>query len=314
MEKLLATSLKHIGSHNAPVMHTVEFQGELQHDTNFNNKNKARNESLAAAYIISNPDVCAKTVEVVSARLFEIVSCQDAGGNECVRKFFEFLEKDTGGVGQFGRVERGLAGISEALEVETDSVTLIQKMLIIKSFGAFVIDYASKSPADYGFLSVDENVSALVEKNKPVALFEVRGRSGVKAREHREDIGIMDKKEFDALESQEKEKLMVPGLAKERLTFRTFTHELDENNNRSVESVFVNRTFDSDAPLVASISGSTSCILVAADLLVPEMSEDQKKELALAAVGFLVGGGYHSATEVLDVACPGLDLERELNF
>lgn len=314
LSELLATPIKSINSQNPPVMHTLEFQGVLQHDTNFNNKQKAKAESFTAAHILNNPSVCAKTVETISHRLLELISNSNTDGGEFERKFLGFIEKDTGGTGQFGRVKDGISGILSALSSEINPITLVQKMLIIKSFGAFIIDHASKNPANYNFLPIGENTDALIEKNRPGVLFKVRGRSGVVSKEHREDIGILDKKEFDLLSQEEKNDLTIPGLHKERPTFRTFTHETGEDKKRNIESIFVNRTFNNDAPLVASISGSTSCILVGADLLIPDMSIKERKEIAIAAVGFLVGGGYHSATEVLDVAYPGLDLKKELNF
>ncbi|WP_338806840.1 hypothetical protein V8U11_06230 [Pseudomonas chlororaphis] len=314
ISKLLATPIKSINMQNPPVMHTMEYQGVLLHDTNFNNKQKAKDESFTALCIINNPGICAKTIETISSKLFELISNSNKSGGKSECKLLEFIEKDTGNIEQFGQVKNGISGILSALKSETNSITFIQKMLIIKSFGAFIIDHASKSPADYNFLPINENINALIEKNRPSALFEVRGRTEVISKEYREDIGILDKKEFDLLSQEEKNALIIPGLHKVRPIFRTFTHEIGEDKKRNIESIFVNRTFNNDAPLVASISGSTSCILVGADLLVPGMLTNEKKEIAIAAVGFLVGGGYHSATEVLDVAYPGLDLKQELNF
>lgn len=313
LSKLLTSPLKNLNSPNPPVMHTVEFQGPLTHDTNFNNKQKAKAESFAAAHIINNPGCCVKTVNAISNKLLELTSKLNSSGGEFELKLLDFIEKDTGGIGQFGRIEQGINGVLTALRSETTPITLIQKVLIMKSFGAFVIDHVSKAPANYDFLPV-ENTAALIEKNRPNSLFEIRGRSTVVRKENREDIGILDKKEFDLLSKEEKKSLLVSGLHKERLTFRTFTHEAGEDKKRNIESVFVNRTFDSDSPLVASISGSTSCIMVCADLLLPNMTANEKKEIAIAAVGFLVGGAYHSVTEVLDVAYPGLDLKQELNL
>ncbi|MNN95146.1 hypothetical protein D3C81_2139060 [compost metagenome] len=60
--------------------------------------------------------------------------------------------------------------------------------------------------------------------------------------------------------------------------------------------------------MLASVSGSAVCIMVGATILKPNLSDDDKKSLAKSAVAILVGGGYHTAIEVLDVAYPGLRL------
>ncbi|MNG25134.1 hypothetical protein D3C84_1099450 [compost metagenome] len=60
--------------------------------------------------------------------------------------------------------------------------------------------------------------------------------------------------------------------------------------------------------MLASISGSTSCIMIGATILKPNLSDDDERSLAKSAVAFLVGAGYHSVTEVLGVAYPGLKL------
>jgi len=48
--------------------------------------------------------------------------------------------------------------------------------------------------------------------------------------------------------------------------------------------------------------------MIGATILKPNLSDDDERSLAKAAVAFLVGAGYHSVTEVLDVAYPGLRL------
>lgn len=181
-------------------------------------------------------------------------------------------------------------------------------MLIIKSYGAYIIDHARKSPENFPFIFGEmkkEDVDVLVEKNRPAHLFDVRGRTGIKSKTERSDIGILDKPTFESLSRDEQEDLCISGLEKTRPLFRTFTHEADGSGYRK-ESIFVNHTFNNDLPLIGSISGSTSCILVGANMLI-EMNDEDKKALAIAATAFLVGGGYHSATEVLALAYPGLD-------
>lgn len=310
--KMLTAPLSTLNSPHPGVLHTMEFRGDVQHDENFNNIQKTKLESLAAAHILNNPRMCEGAVDTVAGELSKVVSQLIRSTDPIRRDFMQRLQASVSAQGQFGRIEKSQTALLDVLKAELTPVTLAQKMSIIKSVGAFVIDYAARHPQDYGFLNVDKDIGALIEKHRPPELFAVRGRSAATATESRDCLGILDPKQFKGLSAAEQNALQITDLNGTRPVFRMFTHELDSHGQRTVESAFVNSAFNADQPLVASISGSASCILVCADLFAPDRSEAQSKALALAAVGFLVGGGYHSATEVLAVAFPGLDLKREL--
>ncbi|MCC8414261.1 hypothetical protein J8V45_15680 [Photorhabdus laumondii] len=284
-------------------MHTFEYQSDIKHDTNFNNKNKSLFESFAASFVLQNPSFFSGIISKIDER------------NNFQKKLYDFIEKDTSPEGQFGRFTLGKNEILNVLQVKSDTPQLfVKKMLLIKSLGAFIIDFSSKDIGNYDFIfdGKGREVNDIIEKNRPTNLFKVRGRTNIKSSQHRSDIGILDTPTFDSLTEEQKSFLTIPELTKRRPLFRTFTHELDAEDKRVVESVFVNRTFDCDSPLIGSVSGSTSCVLVAADILFPDMTMVERKKLAIATFAFLVGGGYHSATEVFDVAYPGLDLNKEI--
>lgn len=295
-------------------LHTYEFRYTLRHDTNFNNIQMAIKESLFSAEFIRHPppdtlnainDLCERLQNVMSSAI-------NAGdtGNE----FREFLKKDTGIDGQFGQITGGIEEMNRILRnKEIDPRVFVQKILMIKSFGAYIIDIASKKPQGNEFIFANSSkgdVDRLIKKYRPNDLFDVRGRSTNKQNrnKYREDIGILDEPTLRStlLSESQRESLIIPGLSKKRLVFRTFTHEVIDGER--IEVPFVNRTFDKDLPLIGAVSGSTSCIMVGSNILYPDMSDKDRQALAKSAVAFLVGGGYHSATEVLDVAYPNLNI------
>jgi hypothetical protein len=284
--------------------HTLEFRKAVRHDTNFNNIEKVRKETFFAATLIRNPESVWGLIGDLCERLLEVIS--HSRGSPSGSQFIAFLEKDTGLAGQFGRIT-GIIQIEMVLSCKrVSSVLFVQKILLLKSFGAYIIDFAIKSPHEHGFMfgvAGDEHVNFLINKFRPPSLFAVRGRTGIKSNTHRDDIGIMDEQQFSALEN--KEFLLIDGLSKSRPLFRTFTHQAI--NGVAIEAPFVSRTFDKDLPLIGAVSGSTSCIMVGAHTLKSDIDDDANRVLAKCAVAFLVGGGYHSATEVIDVACPGYD-------
>uniref|UniRef100_UPI0036D9999A hypothetical protein n=1 Tax=Photorhabdus sp. RM322S TaxID=3342825 RepID=UPI0036D9999A len=288
--------------------HSREFYGEIKHDTNFNNIEKTRNESMFSVRLIRNPDSVISTVNKLAMKLSEVISVAKKNGN-AGEELIKFLEKDTGSDGQYGRIYGEIDGILQSKA--STPLNFIQKMLLIKSFGAFLIDFVSKKPERYSALLLGksaENLSSAISEYRPDDLFNVRGRSGIKSAEYREDSGILDKTTFNGMSDNDKNLLIIPGLTKKRPLFRTFTNE--KINDQKVLSKFVNRTFNADNPLIASISGSTSCIMVSSYILEQTMSQNDKFNLAKSAVAFLVGGGYHSATEILDVAYPGLSFDQ----
>lgn len=288
--------------------HSREFYGEIKHDTNFNNIEKTISESLFAVNLIRNPKDVISTVNKLALKLSEVIAIAKKSG-DVGEELINFLKKDTGSDGQYGRI---YGGIDEILQSkESTPLNFIQKMLLIKSFGAFLIDFVSKNIERYSAVLISEsakNLSSAISKYRPDDLFNVRGRSGIKSSEYREDSGIIDKTTLDEIGDNEKNLLIIPGLTKNRPLFRTLINE--KIGNEKVLSKFVNRTFNADNPLIASISGSTSCIMVASTILMQNMSQNDKFNLAKSAVAFLVGGGYHSATEVLDVAYPGLSFNQ----
>jgi hypothetical protein len=293
----------------------MEHQGELRHDTYFNNKQKAKSESLIAAHIIRNPACCAHTVEKICSAVFEILNKILLGAKgEYENKFISLFEAKAGEEGALGRIEHGIPEMLPILKSVTDPISFTQKMGIFRAFGAFIIDHAAAEIKNYGFLPVGKDTDALITKYYPPHLLEHRGRSAILGNETREYRGILDKNEFELLSKEEQIKLTTPVLTNTRPLFRTFTHEIGEDGKRNAESLFVNRTFDNDLPLVATISGTATCILLCAYSLLGTLTEREKKELAIAAVGQIVGGGYHSITEVLDIAYPGLDLFQELKL
>ncbi|MCP2067690.1 RHS repeat domain-containing protein [Pseudomonas laurylsulfatiphila] len=289
---------------------TVEFHSAPLHDTSFNNIEKAKRESFFAAGLIRNPGSVSGVISGLSRKIHDIVL--DAERAPEGASFISFLEKDTGGEGQYGRISGGIGAIKSVLadDAAMTPVTFAQKMLLIKSYGAYIIDHASLAPDQHRLIlngAIGEEVTSYLSKYRPDDLFEKRGRTGVISKAVRHDSGILDSETFASLSHDEKNFLLIPGLSKDRPLFRTFIHEWHEGSVVST-SPFVERTFNKDAPMIASISGSTSCIMVGSSLLAPSMGENDRESLAKSAVAFLVGGGYHSATEVLDVAYPGLRL------
>ena len=291
--------------------HTAEFYGKARHDTYFNDIEKAKSESLYAAKIIRNPKEIINFINHISNSLHGILANSKNAGDIGV-KFNEYLTRVTGRNGQFGKISGGIEEINRILSDKNSlPLSFIQKVLLIKTFGAYVIDIASISPEEHSILLkgvTSEKITAAIEKYKPEALFSIRGRSAIISEEVREDIGILDKNTYKTLSDAERHFLKIDELVRKRPLFRTFINEV--KNGGKVKSPFINRTFDADNPLIASISGSAACIMVGATLLYPGLNNDDKLSLSKAAIAFLVGGGYHSATEVLNVTYPELSFNK----
>ncbi|MBJ9697682.1 hypothetical protein [Burkholderia cenocepacia] len=289
--------------------HTYEFHNTPRCDTNFNNIEEAKRETFFAAKLIKEPQEVWDTVQDLSKRLFDIISLSGSAEG-AGRMFREFLEGDTGKDGQFGRILGGIDEINRILlDDKIESIAFVKKMLLIKSFGAYIIDKSPQKSSDSNFIFKNAggvNVDSLIDKFKPNHLFFTRGRIDSEKRERRDDIGILDISTFKSLDGDDRSRLLISGLEKTRPIFRTLTHV--KENGKLVEAPFVNRTFDKNRPLIGAISGSTSCIMVGSNVLHPDMDDEGRKALAKSSVAFLVGGGYHSATEVLDVAYPGLKI------
>ncbi|WP_157798831.1 hypothetical protein [Serratia marcescens] len=186
--------------------------------------------------------------------------------------------------------------------------------MLIKSLGAFIIDHASKNPAKFRFLFKydPDHLTRVIQNNMPVDLFTVRGRSNIVSNSYRDDIGILDSEVFERLGVKLKNILTINGLTKNRPLFRTRISPKLANGCPA----FVERMFDRDNPLVASISGSTSCIFTAADVLDDKLTQSQLDQITLAAIALFVGGGYHSVHEVINIRSPHLNyiasIERQM--
>jgi RHS repeat-associated protein len=289
---------------------TVEFHGIPRHDTNFNNIKKAKKETFYAVNLIRSPTPVSGTISGLSLKLHELILTIE--NNSASSPLIASLVEQTSGEGEYGKISGGISEIKSILgsDAQLSPVSFIQKIMILKSYGAYVVDHASKALDEHAFMlngASGMDVSSLMSRYMPGDLFNKRGRTGIKKKERRDDSGILDKETFSSLSDSEKELLTIPGLSRVRPLFRTFIHEREGGEITSV-SPFVDRTFDSDSPMLASISGSTSCIMIGASILKPNLSDDDERSLAKSAVAFLVGAGYHSMTEVLDVAYPGLKL------
>ena len=66
--------------------------------------------------------------------------------------------------------------------------------------------------------------------------------------------------------------------------------------------------FDRDNPLLASISGSTADIFIAAEVLDDKLNQSQLDQLTLSAIALIVGGGYHAMHEVINIRSPHLNV------
>jgi len=290
--------------------HTVEFHGVPRHDTNFNNIEKVKKESFYAASLIRNPAPVSRTIYELSGRLHKLLSTVE--NDQRAEPLIKNIVGWTTAEGQYGRISGGLSEINKILSDSSpmSAVSFVQKMMIIRQFGAHVVDHAKLALDEHAFMLngvSNDDVTSNISMYMPDSLFKPRGRTGILAKEHRDDSGVLDKETFSSLSNEEKNLLLIPGLSNTRLKFNMFIHERKAGEIIST-APFVDKAFDSDSPMLASISGSAVCIMVGATILKPDLDDDDKRSLAKSAVAILVGGGYHTATEVLDVAYPGLRL------
>jgi|GEM_PF-886578 len=302
------TALRHSA---ARVSHTYEFRGKLLHDRNFNSIPKTVQESWGAAVILRNASVFGDTIYKLSAALAKIWLKNN--NSEAYVFFTNKIEADVDKEGQFARIfKQDIA--STLLSSEHSAEIFSRKILLIKSLGAFIIDHAIKDIDKFSFLFKHNSmpVTRIIQKNKPEDLFTVRGRSGVMSNTYREDIGILDAEIFDKLDGKLKKILTINGLTKMRPQFRTrISHKLENGG-----PAFVERMFDRDNPLIASISGSTTCIFTAADILDDTLTQSQLDQITLAAIALFVGGGYHSVNEIINIRSPHVNyidnIERQM--
>lgn len=283
--------------------HTYEFQNKLVHDCNFNNIEKTIQESWAAAVILRNASVFGDMIYQLSG-VFSKIWLKNNGTEEFsffIKKIQDDVDKD----GQFARVfKQDISSV--LLSQECSAEIFARKILLIKSMGAFIIDHAIKDEKKYAFLFKHNSSPAarVVQRNKPDSLFTVRGRSGVMSNTYREDIGILDKDVFSQLDPKLQKILTINGLTKNRPLFRTrISHKLADGS-----PAFVERMFDRDNPLIASISGSTTCIFTASEVLNDKLSQSQLDQITLSAIALFVGGGYHSVHEIINIRSPHLNV------
>ncbi|STQ90211.1 hypothetical protein [Iodobacter fluviatilis] len=295
--------------------HEMEFISKIKHDENFNNNSKTLKESWAAALILKNPRVFSDTVNKVLKKIDSFYPL-GMGLSAGEQDFKTRMGDDVSKIGQFARIERN--EIASIFKNECDdSVTFTKKILLVKAFGAFLIDFVLKKPDFYGFLNAGNNdlsstISSSLKKYKIDEFFDVRGRTGNIKYTPRNDLGITDEKQLNSFTAEMKDFLLMPDLAHDRPLFRTRLQDKSASRGGIELSPFVNSQFDEDNPLIGAISGSTCCIMVAANVLCPDLSENEKNDLAIAAVALLVGGGYHSVNEVLSVASPNMNLQEEI--
>lgn len=292
-------SIKSVGNTNHQKDRALEVGDKpVFHDTNFNNTKKTIEESWAASVILKNPEYFGDSIYELAGSLAKIII-----DNPNESFFLKTISDDASKLGQFARVDPCRDEMIKVLESGSKTPELFaKKILLIKSFGAYIIDHAQKRPDEHKFITTSRgtDLQDLVLKWRPSDIFETRGRTGVKSKAERYDIGIMDKNTLSNIKDPEHFKIQ--GLSKERPLFRTFIN--DKSSGRSAE--FIEKTFDRDEPLVGAVSGSTSCIMVASELL--KKGQIDNKQLALSASAFLVGGGYHSQAEVMQIACPGMTM------
>jgi len=267
----------------------MEFFSNPRCDENFNNKNKVITQSFFSKTILSDPDTFGKEASELTKTLSSLI--KDNANDTFLT---ESISTDVSKEGQFGRLPNNMDEIVEILNTDTkDPINFAQKMTALKSFGDYLTKCVTNKEDEPTFLSNDDKkqLKSLLKKYRPDALFAERGRSGVISKTHREDIGILDKKNL-----QNKSAFLIDGLSKERPLFRT----------SSSISPYVDSNVKKDSPLIGSVSGSTACIFLAADFLENNLDV---KSLSLATAAFLVGGGYHSETEVMDIVMPGYTMQ-----
>lgn len=284
------------------ISHTYEFRHSIQHDRNFNNIQKTIKESWAAAIILRNSSVFGEPIYKLSKLLSNIWL-----KNINTKEFSFFVEKivaDVGKNGQFASVKKHEIGYILSSSVYSAEI-FSKKILLIKAFGAFIIDHAIKKPDSFKFLFKhgNQNLDRIIQHNKPDELFAVRGRSGVLSQTYRKDIGILDSDVFDRLDVKLRNILTINKLTKNRPLFRTRISDKLANGNPA----FVERMFDLDNPLIASISGSTSCIFIASDVLDDRLKQSQLDQITLSAIALFVGGGYHSVNEIINIRSPHIN-------
>jgi hypothetical protein len=277
---------------------TLEFHSQPKHDENFNEITKSIEESWAAAIILKNPEIFGVEVYELSVNLAKIIK-----ENPEQVFFIKVIADDVSRPGQFARIKRDTGDILTVLESKSmEPIVFAQKILLLKAFGAYVIDHARHNPSDNLFISPYKNIDyeSLILKYRPDSLFHTRGRTDIKCKTERHDIGIMSEK--TSLNLRNPEHFTIAGLSKERPLFRTFISDKSSGKTAS----FIERTFDKDEPLIGAISGSTSCIMVGFEIL--KKTDLDSINIALSAAGFLVGGGYHSQAEVMEIALPGMTM------
>lgn len=277
---------------------TVEFHSLPKHDENFNETTKTIEESWASVVILKNPEYFGNGVYELSLNLAEIIRA-----NLDNSFFIKVMSDDVSRDGQFARINKSVDEMLGVLESDSfDPALFAKKILMLKAFGAYVIDHAQHNKESNGFITKHEAVDygRIISQYRPDSLFDARGRTGIKGKTERGDIGIMSANTKSKIKNQGY--FTIPGLSKERPLFRTFINDKASGK----VSTFIERTFDKDEPLIGAISGSTSCIMVAAKILKKTGVDNTK--LALSAAAFLVGGGYHSQAEVMAIALPGMTM------
>lgn len=301
--RLKKKQLAQLTSTKKKLSHTYEFQGKLVHDRNFNNIEKTVQESWAAAVILRNAPVFGETIYILCAKFAKIWLKNN--GSEAFNFFAKEVEENVDATGQFARVFKQDI-TSNLLSSEYSAEIFAKKILLVKAMGEFIINHAINDAGKYTFLFKDNvpPVAKIVQRNRPDSLFTVRGRSGVMSNTYREDIGILDQAVFSQLDPKLQKILTINGLTKNRPLFRTrISHKLADGS-----PAFVERMFDRDNPLLASISGSTACLFTAADVLDDTLSQSQLDQITLSAIALFVGGGYHSVHEIINIRSPHLNI------
>lgn len=174
------------------ISHTMEFFSNPRCDENFNNKNKVITQSFFSKTILSDPDTFGKEASELTKTLSSLI--KDNANDTFLT---ESISTDVSKEGQFGRLPNNMDEIVEILNTDTkDPINFAQKMTALKSFGDYLTKCVTNKEDEPTFLSNDDKkqLKSLLKKYRPDALFAERGRSGVISKTHREDIGILDKK------------------------------------------------------------------------------------------------------------------------
>lgn len=274
----------------------------LDHDSHFNNIDKAITESWAAAIVLKNPEIFSSTIDSLS----KIFSRTYSGEEELMKIIFKYNQS------HFGKFFP--SDVRQICSLPTcDAEIFAQKIKILIDFGVFLVEqvYNKEIGNDHYFLKSREQEMRLffiVKKYREQTIFKQRGR-GLKrvSFDEKKYLGIVTSQSYSTqLTNQMKNHLLDKALYGKRPFYHT---RIGNENNKSI---FVEEVFDKDSPLISSISGSTAALYIAANWLDSNICVYKERELAMAAIAYSVSAGYHSVSEVMKIACPNINYINEI--